>query len=404
MSDQLTEPRVPPHLAACLVEALGAYLRATPAQKLPTRLRPIKSFTKAALQRHKAEVLSLLEEESGRALILEWLKEGRPALERSLQEKLELAARHEVGWVEKAMYLDGGASKVKEKKPRIAPVPDERVAKLRDELKLQRTRSREELEAERGRGRELAAEVRSLRSQLQEAQRRVQALDASAAKDVAALQASSKKAKREADRATAEAGAALEKLSATRKDLAAAKRRATEAEAVLARTSAPPRPRAETEVRPPKGPRRVLKAPGGRLDDDPETLKAWLLQKGVHLFVDGYNVVLRTSPGADLSAKRDLLIDDLQRLARTVGVPTTVVFDGDVVPPGTRRRRLASVRVEYSKPDEIADDHLIARLQELPAFPAVLVTDDKELRDRAAALGATVAGSNQLLALLGRTI
>ncbi len=399
----MSEPRVPPHLAASLVEALGAYLKATPAQELPTRLRPIKGFTNAALQRRKAEVLTLLGEESGRALILEWLRDGRPALDKTLAKKLELAARAEEGWVEKASALDGGGTSTPKKAAR-AGMADDRVAKLRDELKQQRARSRDELEGERARGRTLSEQVRELRAQLQELQRELQASRSISERELASARSAAKKAKREADRAGAAAEVAREKLSSAKKEVAEARRRVAEIERDAARSRAPVKPAASPSPRPPKGPRRALKAPSGRLDDDPETLRAWLGQSGVRLFVDGYNVVLKTSPEADLAARRDLLIDDLQRLARTTGAPTTVVFDGDEVPPGTHRARRGSVRIEYSRPDEIADDHLIARLEELPPFPAILVTNDKQLRERARALGATLAGSNQLLALLGRAI
>jgi rRNA-processing protein FCF1 len=55
--------------------------------------------------------------------------------------------------------------------------------------------------------------------------------------------------------------------------------------------------------------------------------------------------------------------------------------------------------VEYST-GEIADDHLIARLEGLPVDnPVVFVTNDRELQRRAAALGATIATPSQLLAL-----
>jgi rRNA-processing protein FCF1 len=54
--------------------------------------------------------------------------------------------------------------------------------------------------------------------------------------------------------------------------------------------------------------------------------------------------------------------------------------------------------VEYSA-GETADDHLIARLERLPPQPVIVVTNDKELQQRASALRATVASSDQLLAL-----
>jgi predicted RNA-binding protein with PIN domain len=76
-----------------------------------------------------------------------------------------------------------------------------------------------------------------------------------------------------------------------------------------------------------------------------------------------------------------------------------VVFDGSDIAPGTSRLGKKRVRVEYSRPGEIADDHLVAKLASLPPHPVVLVTGDKELQERAGAEGATIAVAAQLLEL-----
>ena len=76
-----------------------------------------------------------------------------------------------------------------------------------------------------------------------------------------------------------------------------------------------------------------------------------------------------------------------------------IVFDGSEVAPGAARRMRGGVVVEYSKPSESADDHIVALL-EATEGAAILTTNDRDLQDRAAALGATIATSNQLLALI----
>jgi hypothetical protein len=58
------------------------------------------------------------------------------------------------------------------------------------------------------------------------------------------------------------------------------------------------------------------------------------------------------------------------------------------------------VTVEYSRPDELADDHLIALLETERPGPAVLVSNDRALQQKAAGAGATIASSEQLLALI----
>jgi predicted RNA-binding protein with PIN domain len=94
------------------------------------------------------------------------------------------------------------------------------------------------------------------------------------------------------------------------------------------------------------------------------------------------------------------LIDEVRKLAVKRKVRTTIVFDGSSVPPGRSRRLRGSVAVEYSRPDESADDHLIALLSQSPSEPAILVTNDRDLQARAAERGATIATSDQLLALI----
>jgi predicted RNA-binding protein with PIN domain len=120
------------------------------------------------------------------------------------------------------------------------------------------------------------------------------------------------------------------------------------------------------------------------------------------LLVDGYNVTKAEGgfSGLPLEAQRERLVEEIMKLATRKKLPTTIVFDGSQVPPGTRRRRRGPVAVEYSNPHEPADDHLVALLETGGPEPAVLVTSDRDLRDRAGALGATVARSEQLLALI----
>jgi predicted RNA-binding protein with PIN domain len=101
-----------------------------------------------------------------------------------------------------------------------------------------------------------------------------------------------------------------------------------------------------------------------------------------------------------LEDQRDRLVKEVTLLARTRKVPTTIVFDGSEVPPGTTRRSAGPVKVRYSAPEEIADDYIVKLVEEMPTFPVVVVTNDRELQHRVKRLGATVATSDQLLSLL----
>jgi predicted RNA-binding protein with PIN domain len=161
-------------------------------------------------------------------------------------------------------------------------------------------------------------------------------------------------------------------------------------------TSSKTAPPSEPESRSP------LPVPQGLLEDAPETLDAWLNHGRAHLLVDGYNVSKHEAGYGDLSleAQRGRLVDEVTRLVRAKKVDAIIVFDGANMPPGTSRRARGPVKVEYSKPPESGDDHLVGRLGTLPNFPVIVVTDDRELRERASALGATLAFSTQLLALI----
>lgn len=140
----------------------------------------------------------------------------------------------------------------------------------------------------------------------------------------------------------------------------------------------------------------------GLTGEDPRTLEGWLKAKNLHVLVDGYNVTKSKGGFGDLELpkQRQRLVQELNSVARKRGVKVTIVFDGSHVPPGSARLAKGPAVVEYSRPDEIADDHLVALLEKLPAYPVLVVTDDRELRDRAARRGATIAGSKQLLALI----
>ena len=102
-----------------------------------------------------------------------------------------------------------------------------------------------------------------------------------------------------------------------------------------------------------------------------------------------------------LEVQRDRLIKGDRALARRKKVTGTIVFDGNEVPPGTSRNRRGPVRVEFSAPDEIADDHIVALL-ESPSGPdpVVLVTNDRELQEPGPGPGSHDRPSDQLLALI----
>jgi predicted RNA-binding protein with PIN domain len=150
------------------------------------------------------------------------------------------------------------------------------------------------------------------------------------------------------------------------------------------------------------GRRRPLPVPGGRGADDPETLAAWMGVEGVLVLVDGYNVTKHPQgfPDRGLEDQRTLLLDLCRRLARRFGAEVTVVFDGGTVGPLPTRLPLGPVEVVFTDAGRSADDEIVVRANAAPpGRPVLVVTSDNELRERVAALGATVARSPALLGL-----
>jgi predicted RNA-binding protein with PIN domain len=359
------------------------------------------------LSRHETELLRLLEDEPTRALILEWLEEGKPALRAEQIEVLGIAARREEGWAEGLTARSSGpgggarqdaASKIEELE---ATLTKERAKakKARDEARA----AREEASAlvATARKETAAAETATQASTqtVSELQDELRTERAGAERDRERSGREIRKLRKELDRSRAKVDGLKDEVKALRKELAAAT-----AETATKTSSTRPKkaPQTSPVERPPVGPRRPLDVPKGRFADDPATLEAWLTAPGVRLMVDGYNVTKAEGGYGDLEleVQRERLIQELNRLARRTKADSTVVFDGSEVSPGTSRRARTAVKVEYSAADEIADDHIVALIEKIPPYPVVLVTNDRELQGRAGSLGATIATSEQLLALL----
>lgn len=384
-----------------LLRALGAYMRAASPNDLPAAVRRLRTFRPQALVPHRDEVLAALSGQAQRALIAQWLDAQRPRLAPAARAALQA-------------FLDDSEAALparRERAPEGAPGPDELSSRLeRERAKVRKARA--EARALREQMRRLEAAARAEARELEERLSALQADLAAEKQRAAALERAAAKARAAAERLERKANKQLEALKAERDQaragLRAARKRVRELEREVARLTQRPARAAGRQLPGPvlqsRGERRPLEAPKGLLDDAPETLKSWLGRDGLTVLIDGYNVAMAEGGYADvaLADRRALLLEDLARLARQVPARFVVVFDGAYVPPGSARRPRGPVKVEYSRPDEIADDHLIARLEGLPAEPVVVVTNDRHLQARARRLGATIATSHQLLALLRR--
>ena len=419
-------PEYPEHVAAALVRSIGAFIRVAQTQKLTPTLRRLRSFRPQTLLRHRDAVLVALEDEDLRASLIEWLDDGQVPLSKDDASILRMATARPEGWKEQL-------TRPEEVVPVKAPDPraelrglEARLAREQDKVRAARSSARrikdearrnEEAAAQRIEGLEAAgAELRAARAEADEAVR-------DAEHRAAAAERAARRAIRTAERAAAEAEADRKRLRELSKELGKEKRRNAGLESDADRLRAEvDRLRAEVdglkaemanlrehaaEVEAGGGTRRrvslpvPLPVPKGRMPEDPQTLAEWLAAPDVGLLVDGYNVTKAEGGYGDLALElqRERLIDAVRALVARSRVSTVIVFDGSEVMPGAARRMQGGVAVEYSKPSESADDHIIALLEGMDG-PVIVVTNDRDLQRRAAALGATIATSIQLLALI----
>jgi predicted RNA-binding protein with PIN domain len=398
-------------VAAGIVRVVGRYLRAAPVRDVPSRLRRFRSFRPETLLRHRDEVLDVLEDEDVRTSIRRWLDDVQPKLPKPDGHNLRLAVERPDGWRDQLVSQvvsrpSRAATSTRSSTEREAiEVERSRARAARDELKRARQRARAEIGAAEARVADLEKEITGLTASVAAARDRAVRAEADAESARAELERELRKARREVtnarserDELKTEARSARRALSTTTRDLERMRRRVEELERWGEGRA--PRPKPEPKPKPKK--RRPLAVPKGRLSEDPQTLDEWLAKPDVHMLVDGYNAA--RSPGAfgdlDLEGQRERLIEEVFKLAVRREAAAIIVFDGADVAPGTRRRRRGPVTIEYSRASETADDHMVALLMRLPPDPVVVVTNDRELQERAAAEGATIATSNQLMGLI----
>jgi predicted RNA-binding protein with PIN domain len=393
---------LPADVRATLVDALGAYLASAPVQDLPKNLRRLKGFRPRALARHGDELLRLLDDDIQRKLILQSIDDHAVRLSKREEEVTREALEHSDGWETRLADRSELTEEVRAEPG--APIESELArerAKLKDaraETRRVKTAARAELDKQQRRADEFARALDSANSELDRTSAKLEAALAETEKNRAALERSVRRSEREVERARGANEELKSEVKRLRREVARLKRELTVAHAGKPRAR-PPKAEAvppEPEVRTP------LAVPQGLFAESPETLDLWLKHPQVSLLVDGYNVSKTEGAFGSLSLERqrDRLVDEVDRLARTRGVPSTIVFDGARLEPASVRRKRRTVVVAYSRPPEIADDHLVALLRQQPNHPVIVVTNDRELQAKSVALGATIARAEQLLAVL----
>lgn len=386
----------PDDVKASLVESIGAYIRARPATELPAPLRRLRDLRPKTLQRHSETLLAILDDDVQRALVLQWLTQDKPSVGKRAASVLRLATERPAGYEERLAELAAPSKRPPRAGPDLAARLDRAQSRLR-EARDETRRAKAASEQERRRAGELARATRKLEASLERERARAAELE----KELEGARTASARAGKRHERALQRVQEERDALGRELKDLRRRLRalQAPEPAGRQRRRAAPPPP-SRAAAPPPR--RSALAVPKGLLGDAPETLERWLQAPGVQLVIDGYNVAKSEPRFGDLAleTQRSRFVEEADRIVRRFGVPATIVFDGDVIPPGTARRSRRAAKVVYSRPQESADDHIVALLESLPTYPVVVVTSDRELQGRCARRGATIATSPQLLGLL----
>jgi predicted RNA-binding protein with PIN domain len=433
-------PDLPEELLSGYLDAALAQLRSAPPTELPGALRQYRTWTPRRLRHPR--VLGLLKrsldtDPGFRAAVDQRVLDDEEALARLVRggRHAEALASGEppevVARVGIALGHDGAAAVEAAAGAAVAEQARAEAAKaslalVEAESVLQAARARADSEAAAARS--AREEARAAREDLRRAERQVEALgervrglEQELGRQRAALDAARAESAGEQRRSSGRIAELQARLAETQRQYRQLRRASTRVDPVVAEavgtlerdlgalrratglTEADPQAPGPVERRPER--REPLPVPAGRDADDPETLASWMAVPGVLVLVDGYNVTKheRGFPDRSLEDQRTLLLDLCRRLARRWGTEIMVVFDGAEVAPVPTKVGVGAVGVVFTDADRIADDEIVARVNaEPPERPVVVVTSDNELRQRAAALGASVARSPALLGLSSR--
>ena len=121
---------------------------------------------------------------------------------------------------------------------------------------------------------------------------------------------------------------------------------------------------------------------------------------GLHIIVDGYNLIRRSNvlaplDQADLELGRDSLLDRLAAYKKLKGHQITVVFDGAAQHSVfDRSDRQKGINIRFSRHGETADA-VIKRMACREGEKALVVSSDREVSEASAATGAAVIGAGE---------
>jgi hypothetical protein len=255
------------------------------------------------------------------------------------------------------------------------------VTRLRErvrQLKQERDAARRRAEGEAARADGEVAARQQAEAALAAAEERVAELRA-LLDDAASARASAvDRERRRGEAALVEVNEQLRRVRREQQEAVQRRRAADRAAAV--RTS---RPEPSAPVPPPRlVPGRPSRLPGEVHPDTTEAVQL-LLHPGRRVLVDGYNVTRSHRDDLDLEGQRRWLVNLVAGAVASRRIEGHVVFDGHGTPGRGSGRRERGVQVAFTDEDVTADDDLVFRVAALPPDePVVVVTDDRELRER----------------------
>jgi len=118
----------------------------------------------------------------------------------------------------------------------------------------------------------------------------------------------------------------------------------------------------------------------------------------IHIIIDGYNLIRRTSSLStldqqDIQLGREALLDALSSYKRIKHHMITVVFDGTHAPPLSQNKdRIKGIKVKFSRSGETADT-VIKRMTARDREKALIVSSDLDIVNFAASMGAATISS-----------
>ncbi len=288
--------------------------------------------------------------------------------------------------------------------PPAEDVADDRVARLRDRartLQAERDDARRRAEGEAARADREAAARQKLEAEVAELRERVAGLE-SAARDADEQRRAA--VDRERRRSRTELAEAREELRAMRRAQAEEARRVRAADEARA-ADQERRAAASAAAAEPAPPPRLVPGRPSRL---PERVRAdtteaadLLLHAGRLVLVDGYNVTRTHQPSLDLEGQRRWLTNLLASAVATRRIEPVLVFDGHGTTGAGSGRRDRGVVVAFTPEGITADDDIVFRAEaEDPGRAIVVVTDDRELRERLSLHRVDLLGTTAFLGAL----